>query len=156
MSSSSVPKSLLDSFNSTSGKTITCKAAVAWEPKKPLDVTDVNVAPPKAGEVRVKVVANALCHTDIYTLEGHDPEGLFPVVLGHEAAAVVESVGDGVKSVKVGDVVVPCYTPECRAHDCVFCQSSKTNLCPAIRATQVKEQGCQSCTCFFKSISSKR
>jgi len=120
----------------TSGQTITCKAAVAWEAKKPLDITDIQVAPPKAGEVRVKVIANALCHTDIYTLEGHDPEGLFPCVLGHEASAVVESVGEGVTSVTVGDVVIPCYTPECKLQDCIFCQSSKTNLCPAIRATQ--------------------
>ena len=75
--------------------------------------------------------------TDIYTLDGHDPEGLFPSVLGHEAAAIVESVGDGVTSVEVGDVVIPCYTPECKGHDCIFCQSHKTNLCPKIRATQV-------------------
>merc|ERR1712179_457704 len=87
---------VMDALKATNGKTITCKAAVAWEAKKPLDVTDIQVAPPKAGEVRVKVISNALCHTDIYTLDGHDPEGLFPCVLGHEAAAVVESVGDGV------------------------------------------------------------
>jgi len=127
---------LIESFKSTQGKTITCKAAVAWEPKKPLDVTDIQIAPPQAGEVRVKVMANALCHTDIYTLDGHDPEGLFPCVLGHEAAAVVESIGAGVTSVKPGDVVIPCYTPECKQHDCIFCQSSKTNLCPSIRSTQ--------------------
>lgn len=72
------------------------------------------VGTPQAGEVRVKVIANALCHTDIYTLEGHDPEGLFPSILGHEAAAVVESVGEGVTSLVVGDVVIPCYTPECK------------------------------------------
>lgn len=90
--------------------------------------------------MRVKVIANALCHTDIYTLEGHDPEGLFPSVLGHEAAAIVESVGEGVTSVEVGDVVIPCYTPECRSHDCIFCQSPKTNLCPTIRGTQVGQK----------------
>ncbi|XP_023326261.1 alcohol dehydrogenase class-3 [Eurytemora carolleeae] len=127
---------LVESFKATTGKTITCKAAVAWEPKKPLDVTDIQIAPPKAGEVRVKVISNALCHTDIYTLDGHDPEGLFPCVLGHEAAAVVESVGEGVTSVIPGDVVIPCYTPECKQHDCIFCQSPKTNLCPSIRGTQ--------------------
>jgi len=126
----------MESFKATQGKTITCKAAVAWEPKKPLDVTDIQIAPPRAGEVRVKVISNALCHTDIYTLDGHDPEGLFPCVLGHEAAAVVESVGDGVTSVKQGDVVIPCYTPECKSHECIFCQSPKTNLCPTIRSTQ--------------------
>ena len=133
-----LPSSLLQEFKSTHGKPITCKAAVAWEAKKPLDVTDIQVAPPKAGEVRVKVIANALCHTDIYTLDGHDPEGLFPSVLGHEAAAIVESIGEGVTSVDVGDVVIPCYTPECKEHDCIFCQSPKTNLCPKIRATQGK------------------
>ena len=95
----------------TNGKPIECLAAVAWEAKKPLDVTKVMVAPPKAGEVRVKILSNALCHTDIYTLEGHDPEGLFPSILGHEASALVESVGEGVTSVKVGDTVIPCYTP---------------------------------------------
>merc|ERR1711963_1267872 len=126
-------KSLWD----TNGKTITCKAAVAWEAKKPLDIVDIQVDPPKAGEVRIKVISNALCHTDIYTLDGHDPEGLFPVVLGHEAAAVVESVGEGVTSVTVGDAVIPCYTPECkRPQDCIFCESPKTNLCPIIRSTQ--------------------
>merc|ERR1719343_1456800 len=104
----------------TEGLPIRCKAMVARAPKKPLDITDIQVAPPKAGEVRVKVISNALCHTDIYTLDGHDPEGLFPCVLGHEAAAVVESVGPGVTSVAIGDVVIPCYTPECKKHDCIF------------------------------------
>lgn len=99
----------------------------------PLTVESIEVAPPRAGEVRLKVVANALCHTDVYTLDGLDPEGLFPCVLGHEAGAIVESVGPGVTSVKPGDHVIPCYTPECRSHECVFCQSPKTNLCPSIR-----------------------
>merc|ERR1712212_50275 len=130
--------SMMESFRASTGKVIDCKAAVAWEPKKPLDITTIQVAPPKAGEVRVKVISNALCHTDIYTLDGHDPEGLFPCVLGHEAAAVVESVGDGVTSVQMGDVVIPCYTPECKDPDCIFCASPKTNLCPTIRATQGK------------------
>jgi len=94
------------------------------------------VAPPRPGEVRLKVVANALCHTDLYTLEGSDPEGRFPCILGHEAGAIVESVGEGVTSVKPGDHVIPCYTPECRQPDCIFCASSKTNLCPRIRTTQ--------------------
>ena len=97
--------------SSTVGKVIKCKAAIAWEANKPLDVTEVEVAPPKAGEVRVRVIANALCHTDIYTLEGHDPEGLFPCILGHEATAIVESIGEGVTSLAVGDTVIPCYTP---------------------------------------------
>jgi S-(hydroxymethyl)glutathione dehydrogenase/alcohol dehydrogenase len=103
-----------------------------------LRVLEVDVAAPKAGEVRLRVIANALCHTDIYTLEGSDPEGLFPSILGHEAGTVVESVGPGVTSVKPGDKVVPCYTPQCRRADCIFCASPKTNLCPRIRGTQGK------------------
>lgn len=119
----------------TTGKEIECKAAVAWGVDD-IRIETIKVAPPKAGEVRLRVVANALCHTDLYTLEGSDPEGLFPCILGHEAGAIVESVGDGVTSVQPGDSVVPCYTPECRQPDCIFCMSSKTNLCPTIRATQ--------------------
>eukprot|EP01064_Diplonema_japonicum_P010765 TRINITY_DN179_c0_g3_i5.p1 TRINITY_DN179_c0_g3~~TRINITY_DN179_c0_g3_i5.p1 ORF type:complete len:681 (+),score=218.72 TRINITY_DN179_c0_g3_i5:60-2102(+) len=125
-------------FAQTAGKPIKCKAAVAYAAEKPLKVVEVNVAPPKAGEVRVKVMANALCHTDIYTLSGQDPEGLFPSILGHEAGAVVESVGEGVTSVKPGDHVVPCYTPQCNKPECIYCMSPKTNLCPCIRATQGK------------------
>merc|ERR1712241_904509 len=135
-SAMNLPSSMLNQLKATHGKPITCKAAGAWEPKTPLDVTEIQVAPPQAGEVRVKVIANALCHTDIYTLDGHDPEGLFPCVLGHEATAIVESVGEGVTSVQTGDVVIPCYTPECKQHECIFCASPKTNLCPTIRGTQ--------------------
>ena len=120
----------------TSGQPIRCKAAVAWAANQPLTTEEIWVAPPRAGEVRVRVIANALCHTDIYTLEGHDPEGLFPCILGHEAGAVVESVGEGVTSVRPGDHVVPGYTPQCNEAACIFCQSPKTNLCPKIRATQ--------------------
>lgn len=90
--------------------------------------------PPKAGEVRVKLHSCALCHTDAYTLGGSDPEGLFPSILGHEGGGVVESVGEGVTSVAVGDHVIPLYTPECRS--CAFCASPKTNLCVKIRSTQ--------------------
>mmetsp|Transcript_20170 Transcript_20170/g.43228 ORF Transcript_20170/g.43228 Transcript_20170/m.43228 type:complete len:698 (+) Transcript_20170:43-2136(+) len=120
----------------TVGKPIVCKAMVARGAKQPLVCETITVDPPKAGEVRVKVIANALCHTDIYTLDGHDPEGLFPCILGHEAGCVVESVGEGVSSVKPGDHVIPCYTPQCAAPSCIFCQSPKTNLCPKIRGTQ--------------------
>lgn len=115
----------------TSGQPIECKAAIAWEAEKPLDVTTIIVDPPQKGEVRIKIVATALCHTDSYTLDGHDPEGLFPCVLGHEAAGVVESVGEGVTSVKPGDHVIPCYQAFCR--DCKMCKSNKTNLCGKIR-----------------------
>ena len=118
-----------------SGESIACKAVVAFGVDD-VRLTDIVVAPPKAGEVRLKVVANAICHTDLYTLEGSDPEGLFPSILGHEAGAIVESVGEGVTSVKPGDAVIPCYTPQCGEDDCIFCMSTKTNLCPKIRGTQ--------------------
>lgn len=124
------------SFAETTGKDIVCKAAVAHGPNEGLKVEMVTVAPPKAGEVRLKVIANALCHTDLYTLSGQDAEGKFPCILGHEAGCIVESVGEGVTSVKPGDKVIPCYTPECRKSSCVFCASPKTNLCPTIRGTQ--------------------
>ena len=123
-------------ISDTAGKPITCKAMVARAPKQPLVCETITVDPPKAGEVRVKVIANALCHTDIYTLDGYDPEGLFPCILGHEAGCIVESVGEGVTSVKPGDHVIPCYTPQCAQPSCIFCQSPKTNLCPSIRGTQ--------------------
>lgn len=119
----------------TAGKPIECKAMVAFGVDD-LREEEIIVAPPKEGEVRVKVICNALCHTDIYTLSGSDPEGLFPSILGHEAGAIVESVGEGVTSVQVGDHVVPGYTPQCKRPDCIFCMSSKTNLCPRIRGTQ--------------------
>jgi len=113
---------------------IRSRAAVAWAPGEPLEVTEIDVAPPRAGEVLLRVVATGVCHTDAYTLSGADPEGLFPVVLGHEGGAVVEEVGPGVTSVAVGDHVIPLYTPECGS--CPFCRSGKTNLCQAIRTTQ--------------------
>ncbi|MEW9799615.1 S-(hydroxymethyl)glutathione dehydrogenase/class III alcohol dehydrogenase [Alteromonas sp. CYL-A6] len=118
------------------GKTITCKAAVAWEAGKPLSIETVEVAPPKAGEVRIKLLATGVCHTDAFTLSGEDPEGIFPSILGHEGGGIVESVGEGVTSVSVGDHVIPLYTPECG--ECKFCKSGKTNLCGKIRETQGK------------------
>ena len=93
-------------MSSTEGKTITCKAAVAWEAGKDLSIEDVEVAPPKANEVRIKVLYTGVCHTDAYMLSGKDPEGAFPVIAGHEGAGIVESIGEGVKTVKVGDTVV--------------------------------------------------
>ena len=113
-----------------------CKAAVVFGANQPFEVVDVQVAPPKLGEVRVKVIANALCHTDVYTQTGQDPEGKFPSILGHEATAIVHDVGEGVTDYKPGDLVIPCYTPECRGWDCLFCQSPSTNLCPRVRASQ--------------------
>jgi len=122
----------------TVGKTITCKAAVAWEAGKDLSIEDIEVAPPKAHEVRIQIHYTGVCHTDAYTLSGKDPEGSFPIVLGHEGAGIVESVGEGVTNVKPGDHVVALYTPECG--ECKFCKSGKTNLCGKIRATQGKGQ----------------
>src|SRR5690606_2052888 len=116
--------------------TITCRAAVAWGPGEPLKIETVQVAPPKAGEVRVRIVATGVCHTDAFTLSGEDPEGIFPAILGHEGGGIVESVGEGVTSVQVGDHVIPLYTAECG--QCKFCKSGKTNLCQAVRATQGK------------------
>ena len=115
---------------------ITCRAAVAWAAGQPLSIEEIQVAPPKAGEVRVRMVATGVCHTDAFTLSGDDPEGVFPCILGHEGGGIVESVGEGVTSVAVGDHVIPLYTPECG--ECKFCQSGKTNLCQKIRATQGK------------------
>ncbi|WP_294191472.1 S-(hydroxymethyl)glutathione dehydrogenase/class III alcohol dehydrogenase [uncultured Sphingomonas sp.] len=112
------------------------RAAVAFEAKKPLEIVELDLEGPKAGEVLVEIVATGICHTDAYTLDGLDSEGLFPSVLGHEGAGIVREVGAGVTSVAVGDHVIPLYTPECR--QCKSCLSQKTNLCTAIRATQGK------------------
>lgn len=110
------------------------RAAVAWEAGKPLEIETIDIGGPKEGEVLLRMVATGVCHTDAYTLSGTDPEGLFPVILGHEGGAVVEEVGPGVTSLKVGDHVIPLYVPEC-GH-CKFCLSGKTNLCQSIRETQ--------------------
>ncbi|MBX9730335.1 MAG: S-(hydroxymethyl)glutathione dehydrogenase/class III alcohol dehydrogenase [Sphingomonas sp.] len=112
------------------------RAAVAFEAKKPLEIVELDLEGPKAGEVLVEIMATGICHTDAYTLDGLDSEGLFPSVLGHEGAGIVREVGEGVTSVKPGDHVIPLYTPECR--QCKSCLSGKTNLCTAIRATQGK------------------
>jgi len=110
------------------------RAAVAFEAAKPLEIVELDLEGPRAGEVLVEIKATGICHTDDYTLSGLDSEGLFPSVLGHEGAGVVVEIGAGVTSVKPGDHVIPLYTPECR--QCKSCLSRKTNLCTAIRATQ--------------------
>ncbi len=112
------------------------RAAVAFEAKQPLEIVELDLDGPRAGEVLVEIMATGICHTDAYTLDGLDSEGLFPSILGHEGAGVVREVGAGVTSVKPGDHVIPLYTPECR--QCKSCLSGKTNLCTAIRATQGK------------------
>jgi S-(hydroxymethyl)glutathione dehydrogenase / alcohol dehydrogenase len=112
------------------------RAAVAFEAKKPLEIVELDLEGPQAGEVLVEIKATGICHTDAYTLDGFDSEGIFPSILGHEGAGIVREVGPGVTSVKPGDHVIPLYTPECR--QCKSCLSQKTNLCTAIRATQGK------------------
>jgi S-(hydroxymethyl)glutathione dehydrogenase/alcohol dehydrogenase len=117
-------------------RTIKSKAAIAWGPEQPLSIEEVDVMPPQPGEVRIRVIASGVCHTDAFTLSGEDPEGIFPTILGHEGGGIVESIGEGVTSVEVGDHVIPLYTPECG--ECKFCTSGKTNLCQKIRETQGK------------------
>ena len=112
------------------------RAAVAFAPGEPLKIVELDVEPPKAGEVLVKITHTGVCHTDAFTLSGSDPEGVFPAVLGHEGAGIVVQVGEGVTSVQPGDHVIPLYTAECG--ECLFCKSGKTNLCVAVRATQGK------------------
>ncbi|WP_406856495.1 S-(hydroxymethyl)glutathione dehydrogenase/class III alcohol dehydrogenase [Alsobacter sp. KACC 23698] len=110
------------------------RAAVAFAANKPLEIVELDLEGPKAGEVLIEVKATGICHTDAYTLSGADPEGLFPAVLGHEGAGVVVDCGPGVSSLRKGDHVIPLYTPECR--ECEYCLSRKTNLCQKIRTTQ--------------------
>src|SRR5882762_2565015 len=112
------------------------KAAIAHAAGRPLEVVTLDLDGPKAGEVLVEIRASGVCHTDEFTRSGADPEGLFPVIFGHEGAGIVVDVGPGVTSVRKGDHVIPLYTPECR--QCKSCLSRKTNLCTAIRATQGK------------------
>ncbi len=110
------------------------RAAVAFAAAKPLEIAKVDLDGPKSGEVLIEIKATGVCHTDAFTLSGDDPEGAFPAILGHEGAGVVVEVGDGVKDLKIGDHVIPLYTPECRV--CNFCLNPKTNLCQSIRVTQ--------------------
>jgi len=112
------------------------KAAVAWGPGEKLKIEELDLEMPKKGEVLVKILATGVCHTDAFTLSGDDPEGIFPSVLGHEGGGVVEAIGEGVTTLKVGDHVIPLYIPECKV--CKFCKSGKTNLCQSVRATQGK------------------
>ncbi|KAF9475920.1 class III ADH enzyme [Pholiota conissans] len=121
-------------MSDTAGKPIKCKAAVCWAAGEPLKIEEVEVAPPRVHEVRIHILYTGICHTDEYTRSGKDPEGLFPVILGHEGSGIVESVGEGVTNVAVGDHVIPLYTAECR--ECKFCKSGKTNLCGKVRSTQ--------------------
>lgn len=137
----------------TAGKVIICKAAVAWGPRQPLKIQMIEVAPPKENEVRIKIMYTAVCHTDWYTLSGEDPEGVFPVILGHEGGGIVESVGKDVVNVQPGDHVIPLYTPQCGT--CKFCKNPKTNLCSKIRATQgrgVMPDGTSRFTCSGQAI----
>lgn len=127
---------------------IKSRAAVAWGPKQPLSIEEVDVMLPEKGEVLVKIIASGVCHTDAFTLSGEDPEGLFPVILGHEGGGIVEMVGEGVTTVQKGDHVIPLYTAECGK--CKFCLSGKTNLCSAVRETQGKGLMPDGTTRFYK------
>ena len=129
-------------------KMIKTRAAVAWGPGQPLSIEEVDLMPPQKGEVLVRIVATGVCHTDAYTLSGNDPEGKFPIILGHEGGGIVEALGKGVTSVSTGDHVIPLYTPECGK--CKFCKSGKTNLCQAIRITQGQGLMPDGTTRFFK------
>jgi S-(hydroxymethyl)glutathione dehydrogenase/alcohol dehydrogenase len=110
------------------------RAAVAFEKAKPLEIVELDLEDPREGEVLVEIMATGICHTDEFTISGADPEGLFPAIMGHEGAGIVRELGSGVKSLSVGDHVIPLYTPECR--ECEYCLNPKTNLCQKIRATQ--------------------
>jgi S-(hydroxymethyl)glutathione dehydrogenase/alcohol dehydrogenase len=129
------------------------RAAVAWEPARPLEIESIDLDGPKQGECLVRLAATGVCHTDAYTLSGRDPEGLFPVVLGHEGAGVVEEVGPGVRDLEPGDHVIPLYIPECR--NCAYCLSGRTNLCITLRATQgrgVMPDGTSRLSCNGKQL----
>lgn len=128
---------------------IKTRAAVAWSPGQPLSIEEVDLMPPRKGEVLVRIVATGVCHTDAFTLSGNDPEGKFPAILGHEGGGIFEALGEGVTTVAVGDHVIPLYTPECG--ECKFCKSGKTNLCQAIRATQGQGLMPDGTTRFFKN-----
>ena len=110
------------------------RAAVAVAAGKPLEIMEIDLEGPRAGEVLVEIMATGICHTDAFTLSGDDPEGMFPAILGHEGAGIVREIGAGVTSVVPGDHVIPLYTPECR--ECEYCLHPKTNLCQAVRTTQ--------------------
>ena len=127
---------------------IKTRAAVAWAANEPLVIEELDLMPPQAGEVLVRIVATGVCHTDAYTLSGADPEGIFPCVLGHEGAGIVEAVGEGVTDFAVGDHVIPLYTAECG--QCKMCLSNKTNLCSAVRETQGKGLMPDGTVRFFK------
>ena len=129
-------------------KFIKSKAAIAWGPNQPLSIEEVDVMLPRAGEVLVRIIATGVCHTDAFTMSGDDPEGIFPVILGHEGGGIVEQIGEGVTSVAVGDHVIPLYTPECG--ECKFCKSGKTNLCQKIRETQGQGLMPDGTTRFYK------
>uniref|UniRef100_A0A183BJS5 PKS_ER domain-containing protein n=1 Tax=Globodera pallida TaxID=36090 RepID=A0A183BJS5_GLOPA len=111
----------------TEGKVINCRAAVSWEPNKPLIVEQIEVSPPKAGEVRVKILFTGICHTDIFICSGKDPNVKYPMIAGHEATGIVESVGPGVHGILPGDHVIPAPIPQCR--NCEYCYAPETNLC---------------------------
>ncbi|XP_008799038.2 alcohol dehydrogenase 3-like [Phoenix dactylifera] len=118
-------------MSSTAGKVIKCRAAVAWEAGKPLVMEEVEVAPPQAMEVRLKILYTALCHTDVFFWEAKGQNPLFPRIFGHEAGGIIESVGEGVTDLAPGDHVLPVFTGECR--ECAHCLSEESNMCELLR-----------------------
>ncbi|KAJ6954146.1 hypothetical protein NC652_005780 [Populus alba x Populus x berolinensis] len=118
-------------MSSTAGQVIRCKAAVAWEAAKPLAIEEVEVAPPQANEVRLRILFTSLCHTDVYFWEAKGQTPLFPRIYGHEAGGIVESVGPGVTDLQPGDHVLPVFTGECG--DCRHCKSEESNMCDLLR-----------------------
>ncbi|CAI8597845.1 unnamed protein product [Vicia faba] len=115
----------------TSHKKFSCEVAVAWEAGKPLVIEEVEVAPPQAGEVRLKILFTSLCHTDVYFWEAKGQTPLFPRIFGHEAGGIVESVGEGVTHLKPGDKALPVFTGECG--ECPHCKSEESNMCDLLR-----------------------
>nr|XP_023912316.1 alcohol dehydrogenase-like 2 isoform X1 [Quercus suber] len=112
----------------TAGKVLRCKAAISRIPGEPLVIEDIEVDPPQAWEIRIKIICTSLCHTDItfWKMEA-GPAAIFPRIFGHEAVGVVESVGEHVEEFTAGDTVLPVFLPNC--NECSDCESQKSNMC---------------------------
>ncbi|XP_041510623.1 alcohol dehydrogenase 6 [Microtus oregoni] len=136
----------------TRGKVIKCKAAVLWTPGAPMDIEEIEVAPPRAKEVRIKMVATGICGTDIKSLDDKELSQFCPIILGHEGTGIVESVGEGVSTVKTGDKVIILCLPQCG--ECNTCLTSKNNMCKEIRlsGTHLISESSSRVTCRGKMV----